>query len=419
MPRINHKIISIMGRQQGIIRYTGRLGNTVGYLAKDGKGNSFDATRVLAATVTNPQTVAQMTQRMKMAPVVNFYRGLRSLLDHSWQGVKYGEPSRLFFYSQTLRNLSTAGVPYINKGDKKFVPWSFPISSGSIPVSISPVIAGDVLGDNDSKLALQVTDIGDVSDASQETTVAQVSDVLKQILGVNEGMQVTFIMIFKNGEDYIPVFHRLVINSSNEDLVYNLGFDVVGAESGLGNFLLISDNTNGASVAPYDCVASGIIVSALVNNTWQRNNASLVISESLRATYNSQAAYDAMLASYRQTSSRESDWYLNGGGDEGGSSTVATVREVTLTTSTGDKTLAYYKVGGTKYAPYYTATLEQQPMICGYRKGGDMAFTKAQSMVLSGAPISDELKTEYLALGYTLCTRSELLAIAPDLTIPE
>lgn len=408
-----------MARQQGIIRFTGRLGNTVGYLAKDGKGNSFDASRVLAAQVTNPQTVAQMTQRMKMAPVVNFYRGLRGILDHSWQTVKYGEPSRLFFYSQTLRALSSAGVPYIVKGDKQFVPWSFPISSGSIPVSMAPVIASEIQSSYASSLALKVTDEGDVSDASQETTIAALSAVLKQFLGVNEGMQVTFIFVFENNGAFIPVFHRVIVDTTDENLVYNLGFDVTAVGVDSNSYLMFTDNTNSAAVAPLDCVASGIIVSALVNNTWQRNNASLVIAESLRTLYNSQAAWDNMIQSYRTETNTSSDWYLNGGEDEGGSSTVATVKEVTLTTSLGDKTIAYYKVGATKYAPYYEAVQEQQPTILGYRKGGDMAFTKTGAMNLGSGGFVDDLKAEYLALGYTLCTRAELLAIAPDLTIPE
>ena len=408
MPRINHKIISIMGRQQGIIRYTGRLGNTVGYLAKDGKGNSFDATRVLAATVTNPQTVAQMTQRMKMAPVVNFYRGLRSLLDHSWQGVKYGEPSRLFFYSQTLRALSTAGVPYIAKGDKKFVPWSFPISQGSIPVSIKPVVTDA----NDGNMTLNIdhdgiNDLGELSIALENTYV-----------GLRDGMQLTFIWVYESNGLYVPSFKRLTLDSGSTLSWTDLGISF-NAPQGESDCLITNLNANGEPIEE-QIAAAGIIVSALVGNTWERNTSSMVIANKLVAQYNSQSAFDAMLASYRATSnSNESDWYLNGGGDEGGSSTVSIVREVTLETSTGTKTIAYYKVGGTKYAPYYTATLEQQPMICGYRKGGDMAFTKAQSIVLSGAPISDELKTEYLALGYTLCTRAELLAIAPELTIPE
>lgn len=397
-----------MARQQGIIRFTGRLGNTVGYLAKDGKGNSFDASRVLAATVTNPQTIAQMDQRMKMAPVINFYRGLRGILDHSWQSVKYGEPSRLFFYSQTLRNLSTAGVPYIPKGDKQFVPWSFPISQGSIAAQVE--ISGVTGGTSVRLPQFDGTDL-------QNATVGVFSEAATTIFGIKTGQQLTFLFVFSKNGAFMPYYCRVTINPNDNTPMSNTG-------------IVFTYENNQTSVTPYNVagddfydeniVAAGVIVSELVGNTWERNTTSLVIADSLRATYNSQAAYDAMLASYRATNnSNESDWYLNGGGDEGGSSTVATVREVTLETSSGNKTIAYYKVGGTKYAPYYEATLEQQPMVCGYRKDSDMAFTKSQSNVIGLTPYLDDLKTEYLALGYTLCTRSELLAIAPELTIPE
>lgn len=396
-----------MGRQQGIIRYTGRLGNTVGYLAKDGKGNSFDATRVLAATVTNPQTIAQMSQRMKMAPVVNFYRGLRGILDHSWQTVKYGEPSRLFFYSQTLRALSSAGVPYIVKGDKQFVPWSFPISSGSIPTDLNFVYDdnyGMILNNN-------------LSSQEDILTVDKLSEVLLTVLGIKNGQQITVIKVYDKDGMYIPAYARFVVNDSDET-----GLEEVGiAVSGSANHLQIQLQPNAGDdplEANYTVAAAGIIVSEFVNGQWQRNNASMAIDNTLRNLYNSQAAFDAMLASYRNTTnSRESDWYLNGGGDEG-SSTVATVNEVTLDTSTGEKTIGYYKVGATKYAPYYEEVDGGQPTLKGYRKGGDMAFTKTGAMTLGSAGFTDDLKTEYLALGYTLCTRAELLAIAPDLTIP-
>lgn len=397
-----------MGRQQGIIRYTGRLGNTVGYLAKDGKGNSFDATRVLAATVTNPQTIAQMDQRMKMAPVVNFYRGLRGILDHSWQSVKYGEPSRLFFYSQTLRNLSTAGIPYINKGDKKFVPWQFPISQGSIPVVMQPIVEDS--NDGGFGISMNADTIATLGDLS--------AAFINNFIGLRNGMQLTFIWVYEDGSSYVPNYKRLTLNTNSTTPVADLDITFLNNTT-IGRVTVVNHNDAGEDVEELTA-AAGIIVSALVGNTWERNTATMVIADRLRATYNSQAAYDSMLASYRTTAnSRESDWYLNGGGDEGGSTTVATVKEVTLETSTGSKTIAYYKVGATKYAPYYDAVDGGQPIINGYRKGGDMAFTKTGANSLGSGGFVDDLKTEYLALGYTLCTRAELLAIAPELTIPE
>lgn len=397
-----------MARQQGIIRFTGRLGNTVGYLAKDGKGNSFDASRVLAAQVTNPQTVAQMDQRMKMAPVINFYRGLRGILDHSWQSVKYGEPSRLFFYSQTLRNLSTAGVPYIPKGDKQFVPWSFPISQGSIPAQVT---VGEVTGG--TAVTLPQLEGEELSNA----TVGDFSEVATKIFGIKAGQQLTFVFVFGLNGVYSPYYCRVTINPNDDTPITNTGVDITTDENKVKVFPW---NVAKDDVFDADIVAAGVIVSELVGNTWERNTTSLVIADSLRATYNSQAAYDAMLASYRATNnSNESDWYLNGGGDEGGSSTVATVKEVTLEISTGEKTFAYYKVGGTKYAPYYNTTQEGQPFIAAYRKGGDMVFTKLNPMIIGSVGGLNDFITEFQALGYSLCTRSELLAIAPDLTIPE
>lgn len=395
-----------MARQLGAVRFIGRLANTVGYKARDGKGDAFDAVRSHTVEVANPQTISQMSQRMKLTPVQNFYRGLQGLLDHSWQGVKYGNPSRLHFYSIAMSRLNTSGVPYVLKGERKFVPWSFPISSGSIPVKLVPTVADDGI----MKLPIWGND-GTSSIANFST------QLIERVLGVKEGMQITVVFIYDIDGEFVPLYRRFIVNTSSTSDGSDEGikfFPGQGEDDLSGVALFAAD---GETVLENTLVACGIIVSALVNDVWQRNNATLVIADSLRTQYNSQAAFNAMLESYRSAKNTNSDWYLNDGDSDSGSA-VSTIKEVTAEVGSIETTFAYYKIGATKYVPYFVDGEGISALAKTYRKDSDYAFTKTGASSLGVATAISDTTAEFAAAGYSLVTRSDLLALAPELTIP-
>lgn len=395
-----------MARQLGAVRYIGRLANTVGYKARDGKGDAFDAVRTHTVEVANPQTLSQMSQRMKLTPVQNFYRGLAGLLDHSWQGVKYGNPSRLHFYSIAMSRLNTSGDPYVLKGDRTFVPWNFPISSGSIPVVLNPV----VFGSNAGRIEMSSSWGQNVS------TLGALSQWLESIaFGLKDGMQVTFIFVYNIAGNYVPRYERIVLDAASEELLQSMPINAEYDEAADKNRIFLQK----ADSEPIEeeVVAAGIIVSELVNDVWQRNNASLVIADSLRTQYNSQTAFNAMLESYRTAKNTNSDWYLNEGDTDSGSA-VSTIKEVTAEVGSIEPTFAYYKIGATKYVPYFEEGEGVSALAKSYRKGSDYAFTKSGASSLGVATAISDTTAEFAAAGYTLITRSDLMAIAPELTIP-
>lgn len=396
-----------MGKQIGSMRFIGRFGNAVGYKARDGRGDAFDAQRIMATTVANPQTLSQMSQRMKLTPVQNFYRGLQGLLDHSWQGVKYGNPSRLHFYSIAMSRLNTSGVPYVLKGDRQFVPWSFPVSSGSIPVVMNPTIPSDVVGYINIPVVASET-------YDNATTVADLTTNLLNVLGLSEGMQLTFIWVYSKNGQYIPVYKRIILSSTDETELTDLGI-ISNTESGDDISLAVY---SGGAAEESTVVASAVIVSKLVNGVWQRNNASMVIVDSLRTTYNSQTAFNAMLESYRTTKNTSSDWYLNEGDTDSGS-TVSTIKEVTAEIGSIEPTFAFYKIGGTKYVPYFVDGEGVNAQAKTYRKESDYAFTKTGASNLGLATAISDTQAEFFAAGYSLVSRTELITLAPELTIPE
>lgn len=87
----------------------GRVGADVYGIGKDSKGNKQQVVRSLAESVANPQTSAQMIQRMFMKTVSEAAKALRPIIDHSFDGVPAGQPSISQF---TKTNLALIRADY-------------------------------------------------------------------------------------------------------------------------------------------------------------------------------------------------------------------------------------------------------------------------------------------------------------------
>ena len=71
----------------------GRVGADVYSIGKDAKGSKQQVVRSLAESVANPQTQAQMVQRMLMTTASEACKVLKPIIDHSFDGVPAGQPS--------------------------------------------------------------------------------------------------------------------------------------------------------------------------------------------------------------------------------------------------------------------------------------------------------------------------------------
>lgn len=86
--------------------------------------NSQQVTRARARVVKNPKTLQQQMQRAIMRTSVEAYKILKSICDHSWEGVAYGANSYAEFQRQNmamLRRLAAAG----GENSKSFLPAGF------------------------------------------------------------------------------------------------------------------------------------------------------------------------------------------------------------------------------------------------------------------------------------------------------
>ena len=111
-----------MAKGTGIIgNISGKVGNVVGYNLKDSNNKQTQGYRAYQPVVRNPKTYAQAEQRARMAPINDFYRRLKPIIDRGQEGVAYGNKSR-------LRWLSDAMSSFAGPWDAKGVPSHFPLA---------------------------------------------------------------------------------------------------------------------------------------------------------------------------------------------------------------------------------------------------------------------------------------------------
>jgi hypothetical protein len=238
-----------------------------------------------------------------MAPAVAFYRAFKNeILDHSFEGIKYGGRSHARFMKLAMNMQS--GFPFVEKGDGVLAPGNYVMAEGSlngIPFDLSTETLINV-----PSMAVENGD-----------TLADFSQFLiSQCPWIHNGDQITFAFII-GGETIKPYafVHRIVLDTESTTAMSSvLGSVTIDQDGNVGVRF-------GSSAEPL--AGAAIIVSRpSVSNTngsvsWQRSNSTMKVNE--RNTYIishffNQGAYEAAVRSY-MTASREvsSAWYLNQG----------------------------------------------------------------------------------------------------------
>lgn len=266
----------------------GKIGAQVLYRA-----NGEQLIRSKAISVANPRSNAQTIQRMVIANVSKLAAQLRPIIDHSFEGVQYGEKSVRFFSSKACATIK-AGVVNPVYGTAPVVPGDAPcgsptdilLSKGSLPeANITYDTEMDGRNANCSVILPTLISSSTFSD-------------LVLALGVNLGDQLTFIMgkdelydsAYNVEEQFAGinfVFARINFRSAVEASVPafvpiregsgNCKFNPLILDedrcSGLEN-LIFGEVAGGMQLIPFDeetpkCAA--VIRSAYVDGTWKRS----------------------------------------------------------------------------------------------------------------------------------------------------
>ena len=178
-----------------------RTGSTKSLTFQVYRGQQITKDRVYR--VSNPRTDGQMTQRALIPIVAAARSALKGLVDHSFEGVPYGEASLREFSKQNLRAGALSVTSYSPNGVSNPGFADLIVSNGSINVPYSIASSqddGNIIEDDDSQhppFKFPATDKGASADAifkylenyARENNVAIIAP----------GTQLTFLTIYQSG----------------------------------------------------------------------------------------------------------------------------------------------------------------------------------------------------------------------------
>lgn len=286
--------------------------------------NAQQITRARSRVVKNPKTLAQQMQRSIMRTAVGAYQVLKSICDHSWEGVAYGADSYAEFLKQNmamLRRLASAGgentKSFLPSGFNGLVAMPWVLSKGSIAwVGINrgnTAATGAVIYFNTSLPDSQT--IGTITFAS-----------FASALGLRQGDQITLIAALKRSDidessALEIVVGRLILSPAQGEFAETNIFDAQGRVNDpnplnenmnafvfsiyhSGQLFASVANSSGAQVI--GCAA--IISRRASDGSWLRSSETLCINDLQR-----EGGYTLRQASMVVNAdvTVPSDWYLN------------------------------------------------------------------------------------------------------------
>lgn len=276
-----------MATQNSTITVKGKLGNIVGYKGRDGKRLA----RIRQTEVKNPKTDGQIIQRMILATASKAYGLMKSIVDHSWQGVSYGGVSQSYFLKKAMERIrkfvadSMAAFPSSITDALQWVGLARPdrlneagyglqISEGTIP-SVSATYATQGEGE-DAETVLD--HFGSLMESATQENPATGSAVLRAI-GAKVGDQITAVAILANGE-FVKSRYVIKADATSEELseAWPTDSEIDGGPFDANETIVIPAvyiKANGKKLqvtsGTSEVAAAAIIISRKEGNTWQRS----------------------------------------------------------------------------------------------------------------------------------------------------
>ena len=343
-----------------------RTGSTKSLTFQVYRGQQITKDRV--TRVANPRTTLQMEQRSKLPITAAARSALKGLVDHSWEGVPYGEQSLRTFSSKNLSSGALKVYSYASPDAPSPGIAEFQVSQGSLRgfivdakhdsdddvhytlaanIGKGPVVPAMPKGTKGSTVLYHLmsyfaeNNIDGLRVGEQLTFLAlnvPYYKVLNYVGGSNSGTYTVPVTQFAVARLIMPDISKITdidtYHDDNDEFV--LGSDIT--EGGANNFYL--DRKDGFRIFffTYDnhlgftiqfrvgsgsdiksiTVASALIVSELVNGVWKRSSSHLVVANgaanSLVKTVFSFDQWASLYAPKQIVSSK----YLNNGAEKTG-----------------------------------------------------------------------------------------------------
>lgn len=333
-------------KQGGVFGYLrGKVGS-VSYSVKSAKqsasGKTEQIVRALPESVTNPQTVGQTMQRMKLAPAQKFYNAFSELLSNAFQGVAYGDASRRYFMAKAM----SQDGPYVQRGVDRFIPAGYIFSEGSLPsVGIEPFSGGA------TKITLGVT--------TEEATVTPA--VFAAALGVGADYQISIAVVNNVNGIFVPSY----ISYSDRLTIADLPAEALGKDA--SGHITIDPAALGIDMSAM--VACCVVLSTQdASGSWLRSPQTMIISNELRASLYGADALEAAIYSYQDgtntVNSINSEWYYNlGMSQPWGGKLTTTIFQVTEEGDEAEVVLGLKQLDGRITRTIFATSLDDEGLI--------------------------------------------------------
>lgn len=294
----------------------GKLGDVV-LARRNGKQTS----RPYLAKIANPRSTGQNYQRMVFATAAAAASALNGIIDHSFEGIKYGQDSRSYFMKEAAkllrgtmqRSAASGWAPaacgsYVIKGAGVLVPNYFKVSKGTL--TATPVLGN--LKTNIEGISNALVMQSALQTATFGNNAEEYAAALRAAFGCDPGDQMTFIFCGQDTDDahavasyngknnyqsYVQVAR--IIFKPFEDIAqegntlslftaigggtnYQINPVVVNERSiNAADVLFKADGTTtliATGASPITIFAAAMIRSKLVSGSWLRSNAFLSVN---------------------------------------------------------------------------------------------------------------------------------------------
>ena len=325
-----------------------RTGSTKSLTFQVYRGEQITKDRVYR--VSNPRSEAQMTQRALIPIVAAARSALKGLVDHSFEGVAYGEASLKEFSKQNLRAGALSVTSYSPNGVSNPGFANLIVSNGSInvPYKIQSTPGSNII------ISSQQSPTFKFPAAEKGASAAAIIKYLESYARENNvaliapGTQLSFLTIYQsgtvtvnagNGMAVVPtsgfVLNRIYIPNGDSDSenakaindqwkvtdavaqddhsvqLINSNGDVLGFAF-QGGTISIECNTKLGGTSAKNC-GMALILSRYENGIWKRSASRLTIGNEPKTPY----TFEDWLSTY-QTTGAASKKYLNTGDESTG-----------------------------------------------------------------------------------------------------
>lgn len=242
------------------------------------RANGQQITRARAEVVKNPQTDAQVIQRILLNTIAQAYSRMSAICDHSFEGVKAGQDSMSYFMKSNL-NAIRAKIAEQGSIDTDEV-FSTPIGQSFLASNDYLVAKGSLPAINPSSVA------------NNGMTLAIGTGTYKAVLdlyGLQRGDQLTFCIIRMDEQNVVTFkYARIILDPRNEDgteaaitspLFADGSVSKPNAKNEVADFTFSNVGDTYLISAGFNTIAGCVIASRQKEDgTWMRSNSNMRVN---------------------------------------------------------------------------------------------------------------------------------------------